>query len=182
MSMTGIDLLRDELRKRGLNESQVISKVTAEVLDVLTQSGETNLNIYKTEYKTSKRLAKLKREVSSLENAIWAKERELRSLEFECQQKKGNLEATRDEVQTYINEFNQKLQEGETASGRDALRCAQMFVNSVNVDTKDDNAAFIIGLASILSHGNVSAINELRNINKAIPKPTEPIGHISVRF
>jgi hypothetical protein len=40
-----------------------------------------------------------------------------------------------------------------------------MFVNSVNIDSKYDNTAFIVGLAAILSNGECGAISELKKIN-----------------
>jgi hypothetical protein len=44
-----------------------------------------------------------------------------------------------------------------------------MFVNTVSVETKYDNTAFIIGLAAILSNGRINPISELKKINKKLP-------------
>ena len=49
------------------------------------------------------------------------------------------------------------------------MRIARMFVNMVDVDTKYDNTAYIIGLAAILSRGGINAIGELKKINKKLP-------------
>ena len=46
-----------------------------------------------------------------------------------------------------------------------------MFIDSVDVATKYDNTAYIIGLASILSNGSMDAIAELRKINNKLPDP-----------
>ena len=74
------------------------------------------------------------------------------------------------ETRNYIDVFLKAISDCETQEARDALRTAQMFINSVSVDTKYDNTAFIIGLASILSQGKTGAIDELRKINPKIPK------------
>jgi predicted RNase H-like nuclease (RuvC/YqgF family) len=73
--------------------------------------------------------------------------------------------------QAYIDEFVNALSNCETDEGRDALRRAQMFVNSVDVDTKYDNTAFIIALGAILSGGKIGAIEALHKINHKIPAP-----------
>ena len=73
----------------------------------------------------------------------------------------------------YVENFFTALETCETDKGRDALRAAQMFVNSVTIDSKYDNTAFIIGLASILSQGNVGPIEELKKINNKIPSPVK---------
>ena len=49
------------------------------------------------------------------------------------------------------------------------MRRAQMFVNSVDVETKYDNTAFIVALGAILSDGKIGAIEELRKINPRMP-------------
>ena len=66
--------------------------------------------------------------------------------------------------------FFQAVEECETLEGKDTLKKAQMFVNTVNLNTKYDNTAFIIGLASILAQGNVAPIEELRKINPDVPR------------
>ena len=66
----------------------------------------------------------------------------------------------------------------DNEEGRDTMRIAQMFVNMVDVDTKYDNTAYIIGLAAILSRGGISAIDELKKINKKLPD----VGNITIRL
>ena len=70
------------------------------------------------------------------------------------------------ETEEYIKKFLDSIEKCETAEARDTMKTAQMFVNSVDVDTKYDNTAFIIGLASILSNGQINGIDELKKINK----------------
>jgi hypothetical protein len=55
----------------------------------------------------------------------------------------------------------------ETPQGRDAMRAAQVFANSVNIQTCYDNNAFIIGLASILAGKEMAPIDVVKKI---VPK------------
>lgn len=155
--MTGLDCLRDELAERGLSKTQIESKSVAVVLDIIANTGERYTNLQAEEVHATNKLYKLER-------ILEVKERELRELEFRL----NELNREMREYKDYINELNKSLLECETQEGRDAMRIAQMFVNSVDVDTKYDNTAYIIGLASILSGGKINAINELKKINKKI--------------
>ena len=58
----------------------------------------------------------------------------------------------------YIDKFFAALNECETPEGRDALKKAQMFVNSVNIKTVYDNTAYINGLAAILTKGESATV------------------------
>lgn len=156
--MTGLDYLRDELAKRGLSKTQIESKTAAVVLDVIANTGERYTNLQGEEAHASNRLY-------ALERILEVKERELSRLEFKLNELRREMREYKD----YINEFNKSLLECETQEGRDAMKIAQMFVNSVDVDTKYDNTAYIIGLASILSGGKINAIKELKKVNKKIP-------------
>ena len=163
--MTGLDCLREELEKRGLNKAQINSKVAAVVLDVVAQSGDKYTQMWKSEEETSKR------ERDALNTIKLAEHKEIdlnarieraeRALEL-CKEKKRQIES-------YVSKMCEALENCETPEGRDTMRIAQMFVNTVNVDTKYDNTAYIIGLAAILSMGGISPIDELKNINKKLP-------------
>ena len=155
--MTGLDCLRDELAKRGLSKTQIESKSVAVVLDVIANTGERYTNLQAEEVHASNKLCEL-------ENTLRVRERQLSGLEIRLNELRREMWEHND----YINEFNKSLLECETQEGRDAMRIAQMFVNSVDVDTKYDNTAYIIGLASILSGGKINAIKELKKINKKI--------------
>ena len=163
--MTGLDCLREELEKRGLNKAQINSKVAAVVLDVVAQSGDKYTQMWKSEEETSKR------ECDALNTIMQAEHKEIelnarieraeRALEL-CKEKKRQIES-------YVSKMCEALENCETPEGRDTMRIAQMFVNTVNVDTKYDNTAYIIGLAAILSMGGISPIDELKKINKKLP-------------
>ena len=67
--MTGLDCLRDELKRRGLMDSQINSKVAAVVHDVVAQSGDKYTKMWKSETDTSKR------ERDLLNTIAWAEKR-----------------------------------------------------------------------------------------------------------
>ena len=163
--MTGLDCLREELASRGLSTQQINSKAVAVVLDVVAQSGNKYTEMWKSEQDVSKR------ERDALNTIMLAEHKEIdlkarieraeRALEL-CEEKKRQIES-------YVSKMCKALENCETPEGRDTMRIAQMFVNTVNVDTKYDNTAYIIGLAAILSMGGISPIDELKKINKKLP-------------
>jgi len=163
--MTGLDCLREEMMNRGLTKRQCDSKVVAVVLDILANAGNEYQKAWECEQQYTKKLMHLENELNKIDYKIRRKENELFTYQRQIETAKENREHCED----YIDEFNKSLQECETAEGRDAMRTAQMFVNSVDVDTKYGNTAYIIGLASILSGGKVQAIQELKKINKKLP-------------
>ena len=172
--MTGLDCLREELRGRGLTDSQINSKVAAVVLDVVSQAGDKYTKMWKSETDTSKR------ERDLLKTIAWAEKRKS-DLEIDIEIANRRLEECEEkkrEIETYINTLCKAMEECETKEGRDTMRIAQMFVNMVDIDTKYDNTAYIIGLAAILSRGGISAIDELKKINKKLPD----VGNITIRL
>lgn len=163
--MTGLDCLREEMEKRGLTKSQIESKTTAVVLDIIANSGHKYTEIWENEASESKKLNDLRHEVQGCENEI----KHLKSLISKLEREEAEAEKHRIHCEDYIDEFNKSLLECESETGRDSMKAAQMFVNTVSVDTKYDNTAFIIGLASILSKGGMNPIGELKKINKKLP-------------
>lgn len=70
----------------------------------------------------------------------------------------------------YIDRFYQELSNLETAEARDRLKLAQLFANSVKVETKYDNTAFIVGMAALLSGAKVDVLKEIRALNPRVAK------------
>lgn len=162
--MNGLDCLREEMASRGLLRVQIESKTVAVVLDILSKSGDKYQKMWETEKELTKRASAAQQTIRYLddkEDALDRKENKLREV-FETERK-------------YIDDFNKSLEECETQEGRDRMRIAQMFVNSVDIDTKYDNTAFIIGLSAILSGGQINAIKELKKINSKLPSPFEEV-------
>jgi hypothetical protein len=95
----------------------------------------------------------------------------IRALLYKYEQDVTAAEIHSKHCEDYINKFNKSIRECETPEGRDAIRLAQMYIKSVDVDTKSkyDNTAYILGLASILSKENINAIGELRKIKNELP-------------
>ena len=159
--MTGLECFREELIKRGLNKAQASTKSVAVALDVLAQSD----GKYMREYDLLNEIECLEEDERKLRTKNEMLKRSADS-EIERVRKEYNL------ASGYISQWCESLKQCETAEGRDAMRVAQVFIQAVAVDTKYDNTAFIIGLAAILSRGNIGPISELKKINRKIPSPS----------
>lgn len=163
--MTGLECLKEEMKARGLTQAQCESKVAAVVLDILSNS-DTN---HTEEYQIKADLNKLRKEIAIEDGRL----QELYNYRTEIFEEIKNLrkqqEEWQDEVQKNVDEILNQLSECETAEGRDRIKLAQMFVNSVDVNTKYDNTAYIIGLSAILSNGKVAPVEELKKINTKMP-------------
>lgn len=161
--MTGLDCLREELKNRGLPKSQIESRGVAMTLDILANSGDHYTKMWQDETELTQKIKALTSEKSGLE-------REVQFYERKASGYRSRADSEREEYLEYIKAFFTALEECETEEGRDTLKKAQMFVNTVSVDTKYDNTAFIIGLSAILSNGKVGALSELKKINKPLMK------------
>lgn len=162
--MSGYECLKAELINRGFNKVQAESKVVVGVLDILSNSNGEYSDMYK-----------LNQEIQAQKKQIEIRKMELNHIRNQYDTYVREAQRLHDEYKKYIDDFLKAISECETAEGRDALKAAQMFVNSVSVDTKYDNTAFIIGLAQILAQGKTGAIDELRKINSRIPNIGERV-------
>lgn len=165
--MTGLELLQEEMRRRGATPNQINSKAVGMVLDII--SGSISKNTYLD-------IAEAKQHLTNIRNQLSRDEQEMIALRRRIQKEKDEWYIERnkmneamkdlgDEYIEYIENFQKSLMETETPEGRDAMRIAQMFINSVEIDTKYDNTAFIIGLSAILSGNRINAMEELKAIN-----------------
>lgn len=164
--MIGLDYVREELKKRGFRNHQIQSEVVPAVIDILANTDNKYLDIWKQEKDVSQRLKEMNRLIAGNELTMKWQKSKINELENDVLKARKH----RAHCEDYIEEFNKSLYECETQEGRDAMRTAQMYVNSVDINSKYDNTAFIIGLASILSKGGLNAVSELHKINKKLPK------------
>lgn len=163
--MTGLDCLKEELYNRGFSKQAVEqSKVMPAVLDILSNANGQYMEIGDLQ----KEIIKLKVEKEKMQHDLARLEQSRSALEWNFENK---FNSRYTQIEEYITKFMNAINTCETPEGKDALKTAQIFVNSVNVDTKYDNTAFIIGLAAILTRGDIAPIEELQKINKKIPKP-----------
>lgn len=163
--MTGLDLLREEMKKRGCNDKQATSKAVAVVLDIISKSGNKFQDIQEAE----KRLQDLNVEIRDAEDRL---ERIRGIRRAEAKEKSdwfAEADAERKRLEEYVEDFKRGLFLCSTEEAADALRTAQFYVNNTNVVTKYDNTAYIVGLASILSGKKVDPDIELRKINVNLP-------------
>lgn len=156
--MTGLDCLREEMLKRGANKSMVESRTAAMVLDILSEGKAYATEQFELEQKAKAIDGERRQEMSRINN---------KRIEAYCMMQNAQSRiAEVEEKEQYINNFLEGLKECETPEARDAMRTAQVFVNSVDVSTKYDNTAFIIGLATILTNGKMNGVDELKKINR----------------
>ena len=152
--MTGLQCLKEEMQKRGASKALTESKAVAMVLDIVADGGSVYTD-----------MAEAVKEYNALLDKIENTKRELarKGLELDAiiARKARETEAAAE----YLEYIKEALCECETKEGRDAIKRALVFINAVDVDTKYDNTAYIIGLASILSGGRVEAMPELKKIN-----------------
>lgn len=159
--------LRGKLYEQGLFKQSVESKAVTMAYGIMTGTETTAADIAENEIllrKTKTAISDCERELSYKR---WNFEREKEDIE----KYKQSFDKKRQEIEGYISEFCKKLEQCETAEARDAMRIAQMYINSVEVETKYDNTAFIVGLAAILTGKTMEPVEELKKINKNLPEP-----------
>lgn len=153
--MTDFEEFIQRMRDAGANETQVNSKTALIAYSVLGEMSE-----------DANRLWDLRGDITEAEKDLAyytnAAEEHIKKIDKE---RKELVEWER-KINAYIDHFNQCLEAMETDAGRDRLKAAQIFINTVNVDTKYDNTAFIVGLSALLSGVTIDAPEELKKINK----------------
>lgn len=159
--MISLDLLREEMERRGCNKSQIESNTAAIVLDILSHSNGEYAYIAGEEKKESNLLQKLKFDIKKLNSDKQALEVTI----FNLKERWKELEKQKKDFDEYVSKVKQELSECNTEQGKDAIRKAQMFINSVSVNSKYDNTAYIIALGAILSGGKYDGVEELKKMN-----------------
>lgn len=154
--MTILEEIRAEMRKRGATKQQTEAQWLPMVLEILTEN---------TRYKDA---AQLEEDIKWLETNKQHMASMKRHAEEQLAESENELMRMKEETEHYIQMFLDGLADCETEEGADRLRAAQIFVNSVNIDTKYDNTAYIIGLSAILSGGAIAPVEELRKLNPKI--------------
>lgn len=142
------EVVKETLMNNGLNHSQANSRA-AKVTYAICSKNPDLLKLFDTEKeidKAEKRLNEIKQEIEDKTQELTKKKEINKNVEDKAQK-------TLDKVKDYIDNFNKAVKECETAEGRDTLKVAQMFVNSVEIQNAQNNTAFINGLACILSNG-----------------------------
>ena len=166
--MTGLELLKQEMINRGCTKAQCDSKVVLVVLDIVSKADGKYLLLAELESTIkSKRL-----EITCLQDQIEQLkiDRQKAKKEYEeMEQLRYNRKMKKlQETDDYIKKFFEALEQAETPEARDRLRVAQTFMNSVNIDTKYDNTAFIVGLSALLSGVQIHPLKEIQKINPKI--------------
>lgn len=152
--MTGLDCLKKEMAKRGCTKIQIESKVVAVVMDILAAEGTTKFTDFR---EIEKSLADRAHDLSVKEERLAARERRMADAEETLDLREQSIEnmvnRKLEAIEHYVNTFQDGLKKCETAEGRDLMRRVQFYVNSVTIETPQNNTAYIEGLANILAGG-----------------------------
>ena len=168
---TGLDCLKEEMAARGCSKAQLTSKVVPIILDIVANSDNGMFtDLYSAELKLNRINIELERKKRELDGEILKLKSIKKDIEF-------LREKEWEEAPEYIQNFYRDIENIETAECRDKLKLAQFYINSVNVETKYDNTAFIVGLSALLTGVQIDSMEELRKINKKIKIPRS-VGHV----
>ena len=146
--MTGLDMLKQEMLKRGCTKAQTESKLVAIVLDIVAETG--------TAYTDLREAEERMKDIALAAAALQTQRKEVKTAE----------ETFRAETGKYIEDFKNLLLDCETAKASDALKVAQIFTDSIQINTAYDNTAYINGLAMILCGQEIPAPIALRRVEE----------------
>ena len=162
-------LRKDLVEKKGCSKAQANSRAVAKVLDLLTDSGDRYETLDDIESKITSRTESLK----YLQERYESSRERVKEISEKINEIKADVNKTADarykQIKEYIDSFYKSLEECETPKGRDLLKVAQVYVNTVQVRTGADNTAFILGLAAILSGGKIATGNEIKKVDPKVP-------------
>ena len=160
---------KDLIEKKGCQKVQANSKVIPIILDLLKDSGnqyETLDDIDRQITSRTETLRYLQRKYDSLIHRKEALSKEIDEISTII----NNVADVRyKQIKEYIDSFYKSLEECETPEGRDLIKAAQVYVNTIQVKTGADNTAFILGLAAILSGGKIATGNEIKKVDPIVP-------------
>lgn len=164
--MTGLDCLKEEMEKRGCQKTQIESKTTAIVLEILSN----DVGHYATsQAEHEKKIGLLESRSYNLTQEIFQKQLELKDLQAQVERWRTDAQSLKDREakrqEETIKAFYNELKNCETPEGRDAVRKATLFDSMVDIDTKYDNTAYIYAMGSILSGGKFDPVQEGGKIN-----------------
>lgn len=164
--MTGLELLKKEMINRGCNKAQCDSKAVLIVLEILANDADGKyVDLAGVESEINKKKSELNKLMS--ETQLFEERKKHAKQEYELMEKNVYSKKLQklQETDNYIKRFLEALEQAETPEARDRLRIAQTYINSVNIDSKYDNTAFIIGLSALLSGVQINPLRELKKIN-----------------
>lgn len=160
--MNGLDVVKEEMAKRGCHRMMIESKAVPIVLDIVAGTGYDYTNLYeardeieKAQEEANKAIKDAKKEA---EEAKKAADEYISKLEAKAEYLQESVD--------YINSFNKRLMECETPQGRDNMRKLQLFLNLTNyMMTPGTAPAFIVALAAIMSEKEFNVTESMKRIN-----------------
>lgn len=178
--MTGRELLEHQLKVK--YKYSTIPKTLDKVLEIIADNMNV-LDVWRQEQHIEylkERTKELEKENSRLYEKIGTKKFKYEQLEEAYRYLQEEIEKQVHEAEEYIRKLNDALLNCDTDTGKDALRAAQMYANTVEVNTVYDNTAFIVGLAAILSGNHINAVDEIKKINPDLNLRIDDAGRIKI--
>ena len=160
--MTGLENLKQEMLKRGCTKQQCESKLIHIVLDILSNSNGEYIRVQEEKAITEQRIDELRIKKSSFDSYYKEKIQYIDKREKELITQR---ECLADQLMNVANLLNDL----ETPEMRDRLLMAQAFINNVDVQTPQNNTAFILALGSIMAGEKYIPIDKLQKMSLKIP-------------
>lgn len=168
--MTGLECLKEEMAKRGCSKAQIESKTVAIVLDILSNTGTK----FTEQFDEDKFLDHKKKSLELKETQLKGREKRIEQRMEEVEERINDVNKSIEETKEYIKSFYESLKQCETPEARDKQKLAQLFVNTVNLESSQNNTAFIEGLARILaSNTEAVAIERLKSVKTDLSEYSE---------
>lgn len=173
MTMTGMEIILEKLRNKGYSAGKI--KTNAEfIADIVTilSDDETRRKVDVAKMHETEAQMTYERAVEERSRAqttlSMANTKELNAENIMAAAKQKEEEAA--ETLKRVEQLSKVMSDCETQEARDRVRMANLFRGMTDIQTPQNNTAYIAGLASILS-GCTPAIAELKDLAGAQVKP-----------
>lgn len=167
--MNKLDTLREELRKRGFKEIQIKSKMVPTILDIMLNPENKYTAIWEKEINETNKLIEIQEKIKKSEEYLKTLNDNTCELSRKNAKTWAAIEDRIEHMQMYINEFYKTIKMCDTDEGRDTMRKIQVYLDLVDNSRSGDNAAYINGLARILSQGRLEKDFEFKRVTRNPP-------------
>lgn len=150
--MTGMECFWEEMLKRGCTKAQIGSKAVAIALDIISQKPQMIFSMFQDAEERVNTLESMEQNLKIRIKRLQLEESKQQGIIRRCQEDAAeyvNKEWKRE--QEYIDSFYAALKSCETPEGRDRLRAAQIYANSVKKETPGERQAYAYMLGALLA-------------------------------
>lgn len=174
--MTGMECFWEEMLKRGCTKAQIGSKAVAIALDIISQKPQMIFSMFQDAEERVNTLESMEQELKHKIALLQLEESKQQGIIKRCKEDAAeyvNKEWKRE--QEYIDSFYQALKNCETPEGRDRLKAAQIYANSIKPETLGEKQAYAYMLGALLAGVSGPEAGEfaLRNVKPATNNNTD---------